>query len=180
VPSNKSQEAITAENESTAWDLRQQGWTVQRIARRLGVHHGTVVRMLARVEARVLRGLERRVENQKVQSTHVLDHIRDEALQAWERSKAAATRAVKKRKGRGEAADAEEINVTEATSSYGDPAFLDRAIAADDRIRRIWGIDSPPAKPKEDEGGGLNVASRAAAITARAKAHGEAKRDGKE
>lgn len=160
MPSNDSHRAVQLEQEAECWDLRQQGWTVRRIGNKLGIAHTTVSRMLARVEKRVLRSLSRRVEQQKVTSTHILDHIRDESLQAWERSKRNRTRAVQKKDGHGEA------TITEAVTREGDPAHLDRAMAADDRIRRIWGIDAPPAKPKGDDSTGLSASAVSARLEA--------------
>lgn len=165
MPSNDSHRAIQLEQEAEAWDLRQQGWTVRRIGAKLGIAHTTVSRMLDRVERRVLKSLSRRVERQKVTSTQILDHIRDEALQAWEKSKRNRTRVVKKTDANGEA------TVQEAVTREGDPTHLHTAMAADDRIRKIWGVDAPPAKPKDDESSGLNASSVAARLDANEAEH---------
>lgn len=92
---------VTIERERRAWGLRQQGWSHARIGRELGVDDSTVTKMLQRICKRALASLKDRVEEMKAEQTVQLDHIQDEAMQAWERSKknAETDRAVTKRMG---------------------------------------------------------------------------------
>lgn len=160
MPTNDSDRAIRLEQESRAWELRQKGHTQREIAAALAIAHTTVGRMLARVEKRALARLTKRVEHQKVSSTEVLDFVRSEALRAWEKSKGTRKRVVQKT-----VRGAVESTVVEALDREGDVSYLDRALAADDRIRSIWGVDSPPAKPKDADGAsGLTVSQIAQRI----------------
>ena len=167
MPSNDSHRAVQVDHEAEAWEMRKRGWTVRRIAAQLGLSPSTVSRMLARVERRALRALTKRVEHQKVTSTHILDEIRDEALQAWEKSKKDRLRAVKKTSNDG------TVNVQEATNREGDVSYLNAAMLADDRIRRIWGIDTPPAKPVDETKVGLSVSAYTARVLANEANHAD-------
>ena len=140
-----------AELESRAWDLAQRAWTQRRIARELGVSQPAVCGMLARVNSRVLKRLEADVALKKAEQTQILEHLLDEAVQAWDRSKTPRKRASKKTTSRqsgvagpdGNPVAPNESSIQEATERDGDPAFigLARDILAD--IRTIWGLDAP-------------------------------------
>jgi DNA-binding MarR family transcriptional regulator len=152
----------TAE-QTRAWELRQHGWTQRRIAAELGHDQGTISRWLDAIERRELARLSRNVERLKVTQTQVLEHIADEALQAWERSKKPHTKAVEKtgpKLFRPDGSPASgSARVVEATERDGDPVHLQVALQALDRLRRVWGIDAPPLRPKDDGHDGLNFAS---------------------
>lgn len=153
MPSNTSGKAVALERETRIWSLRQKGWSQRRIAEELEIDQGTVCRALDRINKRELKRLSERVEAHKIESTHILEHIRDEAIQAWEKSKRNKRRVLSKGTGDGKAA------LTEVVEREGDPAHLDRAITADREIRRIWGADAPPPKAKEDDGSGMSVSA---------------------
>jgi transposase len=85
--SNPVPKEVTIERERRAWELRQKGWSHRRIAAELGIDDSTVTKALQRVTKRALIDLKDKVEEMKTEQTFQLDHIQDEAMQAWERSK---------------------------------------------------------------------------------------------
>jgi len=150
VPTNGSADQTRVERVRRAWALRCRGWTHQRIADDIGVNRATVTKWLAAVEARELGRLSDQVEQTKARHTAILEHIADEALQAWERSKKPLTRMTEKTtrpvltpSDDGPPPETEAVNTkqTEVTQRDGEPAYLDRATIALDAIRRIWGLE---------------------------------------
>jgi predicted transcriptional regulator len=167
---------VALQHECRAWELRGLGWSQARIAAELGVERSAVSRMLKRAGERVLEELADEVEQVKAEQTAVLEHIADEALQEWQRSKA-ARKAVTKRTGSAGAGDgkASEQVTQQVAEQTGDVAYLDRAMAALDRIRGIWGADAPqkvahttpdgkkphaPLTDKERDAGILSILAR--------------------
>jgi predicted transcriptional regulator len=133
---------IVLDRESRAWQLRQQGWSQMRIAKELGIDQSTVSRLLQRISDRVLAELQENVERVKVEQTVQLEHLYDEALQAWERSKQDAVKITTEtppaeREGASNATVTEEVK-----GQVGDRAYLDEARAVLADIRKIWGLDS--------------------------------------
>jgi predicted transcriptional regulator len=161
VATNTASAAIHLERAIRAWDLRQRGWSQRRIAGELSISQGTVSRLLDAIERRELARLSKRVERQKVEQTYQLDHIIDEALDAWERSKKPRVK-TGKRSGGGKLGTGEST-VSEVIQREGEPAFLDRALGALDRKRSLWGLDAPKARPKDEESG-LSVSAIAARL----------------
>ena len=133
--------SVRAELETKAWRLSQRCWTQSRIAEELGISQRTVSEMLARVHRRVLAELNKKVELQKVVLTQQLFQLIDEAYQAWERSKKPKRKASKV-SGRGGKADSPDMRLEEATDRDGDPTFLATIMQAQDRIARLWGLDT--------------------------------------
>lgn len=141
------------EHERRAWELRCKGWTYQRIAAEIKVDQSAVCKILRRTSDRVLAELGEDVKARKVEQTAQLEHVADECLQAWERSKQAHKR-VRQTKAGGEG---EATVVQEASDQCGDVAYVEqwRAIQAD--IRKIWGLDAP-TKSEHSGPGGLPLA----------------------
>jgi hypothetical protein len=130
------------ENEHRAWELRQRGYSQMRIAQILHVDQGTVSRYLSHASKRCLSQLQDKVAHHKAELSLQLDHLIDESLQAWERSKAPKKKAAKREGGGKHGLGGGTVQ--EIQDRDGDPAFLDRAIAAMDRKRALWGLDEPP------------------------------------
>jgi hypothetical protein len=154
------------EHERRAWELRQQGWSERRIAAEIGVEAASVHRILARDEKRLVAQLKEEGEKVKVRQTSVLEHITDEALQAWERSKESAKAMTKrtaakkegesKGEGKGEGDNAEtpsEQVTTHQESRDGNTDYLKEARAALADVRRIWGADAPTKTAQTDPTG---------------------------
>lgn len=152
---------VSREREAQAIELRRQGYSQRQIAERLGVTQPAVAQIFQRVDRRLLVKLEAAAKVLKVQQTHVLDYILEEALAAWRQSKdafKASTKKTKQLKPRlvsragavihhpDDPADAaiEEI-LNRAESRYGDPRFLDQARGALADKRKLWGLDIAPA-----------------------------------
>lgn len=123
--------------EQKAWELRQQLWTHERIARYLGVDRSTVTKALQRTSRRIIRELEGKQSEVVAQQVEQLTHIADEAMQAWNSSKQ-PEKDSKRIKGspRG---DAEENRLK---SQNADPRYLVVAMSALENIRKLMKLDS--------------------------------------
>jgi predicted transcriptional regulator len=148
---------VTRERERRAWDLRQRGWTQQRIADELGITHQAVSALLKRLDRRFLAKSDDLIAAQKAAQTQQLQYIADEALQAWERSKLDAETVVTTS---GRAHVSKEGDVTllpdetkvQIQGQSGDPRLLDQARGALEDIRKVWGIDAPTKVAGPDGG----------------------------
>jgi DNA-binding MarR family transcriptional regulator len=160
---------ITQHHEMRAFELRQQLWTHERIAKELGVERSTVTKMLKRINKRYSDKLEDEVKRIRAEHTLHLEHMADEAMQAWLASKQPAKDARRRKTvRRGE----EEENRVQTQNA--DPRFLAEARAALADIRDIWGADAPsklaptdPTGEKEfGQDAGISDEQRAARIAA--------------
>ena len=152
MPGNVKPE-ITRQREVDMWKLRQLGWTQQRIADKLEIDQSTVSVALARISKRVLADLGDAVQAVKAEQAGQLDHIIDESLQAWDRSKE-ATRNVRRRQvqpamaqGDGTAPQASQATPSEVTQEVkdqdGSVTYLETAMKAMADKRKIFGADAP-------------------------------------
>lgn len=147
MPRHKYKPEEVAEHERRAWALRQRGWTQERIAEELKLTQRGVGVILARLSKRYLASLGNDVNRHRAQQTTRLEHILDEAMQAWERSR-----------------DAEG-------SDGAVPAFLDQARGALADLRKLWGLDAPKRHELTGaDGGPMEIASVDALVSAAAKA----------
>ncbi len=129
---------ITQHREMRAFELRQQLWTHERIAKDLGVERSAVTKMLKRINKRYSDRLAEEVKRIRAEHTLHLEHMADEAMQAWIASKQPAKDARRRKTvRRGE----EEENRVQTQNA--DPRFLAEARAALADIRDIWGVDTP-------------------------------------
>jgi predicted transcriptional regulator len=173
----KNNKTLALERQRQAFDLRCKGWTDSRIAQHLGVSRQAVSKMLRRVDERALQKLGDKARRMMLQLTAQLEHLLDEAIQAWERSKENSKSMTKRSfvpregekptaAGEAGAADKEgeakaqppagvEIPLDQVTmhqeSSCGDTIYLDKAMEAIAQLRRVWGVD---ASNSEEEGKG--------------------------
>jgi predicted transcriptional regulator len=146
MPANRPNKETTTQRELDAWDLRCRGMTHHRIARKLGITRRAVGQILDRIEARELKRLAASVERQKVTQTGQLEHLIDESMTAWRRSKQPRRRAVRKTtegaaKGDDDGGGSDTVEQTEAIDQTGDPRHLHTAMAAMDRLRDLWGLN---------------------------------------
>lgn len=130
------------EHERRAWELRCRGWTQPRIARELGLDDSAVCRILKRVSARVLAELKDSVERVKAEQTETLQHVIDEALQAWERSKGTRKTVTRQTVSGGENDEDRQRTTQHASERTGDVAYLSEARAAMADLRKVWGVDA--------------------------------------
>lgn len=150
---NKVPKEVTTERDRRAWELRQKGWTTRHIAEELTVDHSTICRALSRVETRLAKQFEQDALRIKARHTAQLEHIADEAMQAWERSKldAEMERVTDKDVTLDGGMEGTKVMLpaTETTTVHekrgqaGNPSFLSEARAAQADIRSIWGLDAP-------------------------------------
>ena len=103
------------------------------VARLHGTTEPTVGRIRKRVNEYLITEYMDDIRQLKVEHSQRLWHIYHEAMAAWEASKK-PTKTVTRKKGR--------VDVTLTTTS-GDVRFLAQADAAMNRIREIWGANSP-------------------------------------
>jgi hypothetical protein len=136
---------VTALREVKAWSLRARGWTETRIAVELGVNQSSVSRMLERIEARELARMSASVERTKVVHHAQLDHVIEESLDAWYRSKLPRKRAARKTSGEGDGGGGDEVQTTEVIERDGDTGYLYAAMQAMGAQRSLWGLDVAPA-----------------------------------
>ena len=138
----------------------------QRIAAELGVDQSTVSRGLARVHRRSLEDLDGTVRLRLITLVEQLDHVLDESLQAFERSK--QPRKVASRTVADNPASFEEdpwnpddapggtkkkipptltTSTTQVEERDGNPAFINAFYAGTDRLRKLLNLDEL-TKPK--------------------------------
>src|SRR5262245_52464758 len=122
---NRSRRQIWIARRTRAWELRARGWTQARIGRELGLHQGTVSRLLAWAERHELRRFQHRWEATKVHQNAMLEHATEEAFDAWHSSKKPLKRAGSKSAGEGE-----EVVTTEVIERDGNTAYLHAAMNA--------------------------------------------------
>ena len=138
------------QREDQAYRLRLLGKTPEEIGEVFGVTARQVRTYLESAKTRAIEDL-RRLEGKAgiVRQFWVLNHILDESLAAWERSKeikkvktagvesqgiAGIEGVVKKKTGQRE------------EDQIGDPSYLDRALKASAEIRALLGLDAPTVK----------------------------------
>lgn len=151
------------EKESQAWSLRSKGWTEARIGEALGLSQPTVSRYLKRTSNRVLRDLDATARHELVVSIAQLNYVKDEALQAWERSKKPKKKASKRTgakssKGEGGAGATDESQTTEVVERDGDVAYLATFYAAVDRLSRLLHLESHVRPTPDDDASGVTLA----------------------
>ena len=111
----------------------------------------------------------------KVTQTGVLEHLLNESLDAWERSKKPKKRASERTGPKLVGPDGQGVGssrVVDMMERDGEPAYLDRAFQALRDLRRLWGIDAPERK-QEEQSGAFTVADFAARLKANAAKHDE-------
>ena len=132
------------ENETKAWQLRCRGWVQTRIAAHLGISQPAISKILKRVELRELKKLTVSVERLKVVQSGQLDHVVEESLDAWHRSKEPRKRAASRDGGSGPGAGG-KVTTSEIIERDGDPALLYCSMQALAHQRSLWGLDVSPA-----------------------------------
>lgn len=128
-----------------AWRLRSRGMSQNRIARELGLSQGTVSRLLAAIERRMLREFAGEWERLKVTQNAQLEHIVEEAIEAWHRSKTPRKRAASKTAVGDGDGQGDEVRTTEVIERDGDTGYLYAAMQGLAHIRGLWGLDVAPA-----------------------------------
>jgi predicted transcriptional regulator len=144
MPHRKFTREETRGHELRAWDLRQRGWTQERIAQELGLERSSISRILSRLDQRFRATMREQVGELKSEQTAILRHIVAESMDAWERSKESAKSVTVKTEGQGAAeGKGKGSTVQQVKDQDGDTVYLDEARAALADIRKIWGADAP-------------------------------------
>ena len=125
-----------------ALELSIQGWTQAQIAADLHVSQPGVSKLLGRVEQRVLQELNTVVGRQKARQTLRLEHLYNEAMRAWDRSKADTTRRRQRKTQGGANGDATMAELV-VEDEHGDPRYLEQARRALTDMTKLWGLDAP-------------------------------------
>jgi hypothetical protein len=128
--------AQLVEREELVWEHSAKGWSNRRIAREMGLSHPGVAKILERIEARALRQLATKVENQKIRLTQQLIYIVETATDSWRSSNQPRTRVTERKTEGGDT----QVS-TEVVEQSGDRGHLHTAMSAMDRIARIWGLE---------------------------------------
>ena len=119
------------------------GLSQRDIAAEEGITQSAVSKILQRVETRVLKELVARVEQQKVRQTLSLVHVYQEAMRAWQTSKADATRRLQKKTQTAAGALSGTVAQLVVETRHGDAQYLEVARKALADQRRLWGLDAP-------------------------------------
>jgi predicted transcriptional regulator len=146
-----------------AWALRRLGYSQARIAEELQVSQPTISRSLQRTGKAYQKELMKDVSALKAQQIEQLEHIRDDAMQAWRRSQLDYQEMTVRRQRvtdeNAEGIDPDtlddwplpedddsnkrlEITTIVTRGQVGDPRFLKIAMEASAEIRKITGIDN--------------------------------------
>lgn len=138
--------SIVAERKKRAWELAQQGWSETRIALELGVDQSTISRYLTSLAKRTLTQLEDEVIRAKATQLRQLEHIIDEAFQAWQASKT-PEQTISKRivpgdiDEEGNRGESQEVVTTRVRGQSGDSRHLKTALDAMADARKLLGLD---------------------------------------
>ena len=119
------------------------GLSQRDIAAEEGITQSAVSKILQRVETRVLKELVARVEQQKVRQTLSLVHVYQEAMRAWQTSKADATRRLQKKTQTAAGTLSGTVAQLVVETRHGDAQYLEVARKALADQRRLWGLDAP-------------------------------------
>lgn len=152
---------VTQQREMTAWELRQLGWTQQRIANEMGVAQGTVSKALTRLGTKYNQETMKNVAAVKGEQIAQLEAIRDMAMQEWLNSRSEYKEvSVRYQRVTEEHIDPDTLEDWEPPDEeedsekrlqimtiirrqrLGDPRYLKIAMEASAEIRKIMGIDS--------------------------------------
>jgi hypothetical protein len=104
------------------------------------------------VEAKYHKAIFATVDQMKAAQARVLEHAIDEAMDGWERSKAAAKR-VKRTSGKPSRAGGvaeTDVTATEVSARVGDVRFLTEARAALADLRKLFGLDAAESGAEDD------------------------------
>lgn len=140
----KADQAIILAQDMRLWELKTQGWSDERIATEIGLGIETVRKRIIRLYSDYRVQLTGAIEAKAAEQVAQYEYIRDEALEAWRKSKKPKNR-VSKTTSRKVGPDGEDLGngeIFETTSvsqeeREGDPRFLDSAMKAMDKIAQL-------------------------------------------
>lgn len=140
---------VSRQREDEAWKLRQQCWTMQRIADHLKVSRHAVFYMLERVEKRLWDETKDNWIHKKVEQSTQLEYLIEQALIGWQRSLNDAE-TYKETEVPGEGGGTKTERTLKGQS--GNAAHLANVRAMLSDIRDIYGLNAPPkaAVPEPD------------------------------
>ena len=135
-----TKEETTLSNEDKAFKLRVQGWSQPRIADELGMTQQGVSKALKRATQKFAKAYLEDVKQIKNERVAQLEHVANEAIEAWYKSKEAKKSTRFKVKG---IKDSDKPTVGEKTNieenQFGDPRYLEQFRKAKSDIRDILG-----------------------------------------
>ena len=114
-------------------DLDIRGYTPAEIATNLGISRPAVVTRLKKLNARTVTDRAERV----AQELRTLERVIHEALNAWEKSKAATETVTFEQWG-----DGKERTIKKTEQQTGNPAHLANALKAAESRRKLLGLDA--------------------------------------
>lgn len=123
--------------EEEVFRLRRHGWSQCRIAEELDIAQSTVARAMKRATKRFAQCFLKDIKQVKDEHVVQLEHVADEAMGAWEKSKQNRMKKTTRRKGTGGDGD---VSI-EGQNQFGDPRFLAEFRKAKEDIRKVLGIE---------------------------------------
>lgn len=136
---------VLLERENKIWELRTKSWTQDRIAKEVGISQVSVGKTLKRLTEKYAKELMEDIITVKRMQVTQLEHISDEALQAWEKSKKPTKTMWVKRPLQSDGTPSSSFGeqTQEARDQNGDQRYLTAAMKAKEDIRKIIGADAP-------------------------------------
>jgi AraC-like DNA-binding protein len=134
------------------WELRAQGWTLERIAREVGLTTTTVGEHIQRTQAEARKVFAEEIAGQQALRLAQLDSVLQEALDAWQASRSEETSTVTEGRvavlppggeGQDPVVPLPDLVVRHTRKGGGDPALLGRVLEAIEDIRQLLGLDAP-------------------------------------
>lgn len=153
-----------------AWDLRAKGFTQSAIAKKLDITQASVSRYLkdARSEYHAL--YTKRIKQVITEQVAFHDHVAEEAMIAWENSKSSFAESGKKtpkkviKRGKSSRSNSDVEQITEFREDAGNHYYLQVAMTAKEKIRKILGTDAPIKLQTNASNSGTISVERAADI----------------
>ena len=138
---------LTIQREKEVWLYRQKCWTQERIASQLKISQPAVAKILKRLSKRYSEQVIEDIDRVKTEQIYQLEHIADEAMQAWDRSKLAENTKMVKSPAVIDNGKVTPLSAGSQTTIVrdldGDHRYLATAMKAKEDIRKILGADAP-------------------------------------
>jgi hypothetical protein len=134
------------ELEQRVWTLLTKGMSPTAIAQEIGIARQSVHRIIRRVESRYRELTLATVDEMKSRQARRLEHVADEAMAAWERSKQPLRRVrltTRKLRGSIDGASHADRTETQVRMRVGDVRYLAQAREALADLRKLYGIGAP-------------------------------------
>ena len=144
---HRDEDVISREDE--AFNLRVRGWSQLKIAQHLGMTQQGVSKALKRGTKRFTQAYLENMKQVKEEQVTQLEHVANEAIDAWYESKKPRKSMRTKVKGAKDSKRREGEKIETEEFQYGDPRYLAEFRKAKADIREILGLKY--IEPEDDE-----------------------------